>query len=471
MQQTRQFNGGRRRFSPSDRPRAAHFAPGRGRSNRGPKQSKLIAPHKFVNRAVERVEEAYVPTHTFNDFALSDKTKATLEFLGFTTPSAIQDQAITPALEGRDVIGLANTGTGKTAAFLLPIIEKLLKTPTRNSVLILSPTRELAQQIDAEFKRFAAGQKLFSAVCVGGANIGRQIRDLQRNPHVIIATPGRLKDLLERRIAVLGEVDTFVLDEADRMLDMGFVHDIRHVATLLPTNRQTMCFSATMTPEVKVIMDEFMNDPVIVSVRRGETSDHIDQDIVEAYDKEDKIEKLTALLHKDELEKTIVFCDTKFGAQRLADRLSKDGLPAVAIHGNKSQSQRERALKAFKTNAVNIMVATDVAARGLDIPNVSHVINFDQPKVYEDYVHRIGRTGRAGNTGKALTFVQGGSRGDSPRAPRPPRENRDEARPPRAEFRKKPSLSIPMHPQPNRRKKMPSSRDAENRLVNLIQGS
>ena len=461
MQQTRQFNGGRRRFSPSDRPRAAHFAPGRGRSNRGPKQSKLIAPHKFVNRAVERVEEAYVPTHTFNDFALSDKTKATLEFLGFTTPSAIQDQAITPALEGRDVIGLANTGTGKTAAFLLPIIEKLLKTPTRNSVLILSPTRELAQQIDAEFKRFAAGQKLFSAVCVGGANIGRQIRDLQRNPHVIIATPGRLKDLLERRIAVLGEVDTFVLDEADRMLDMGFVHDIRHVAALLPTNRQTMCFSATMTPEVKVIMDEFMNDPVIVSVRRGETSDHIDQDIVEAYDKEDKIEKLTALLHKDELEKTIVFCDTKFGAQRLADRLSKDGLPAVAIHGNKSQSQRERALKAFKTNAVNIMVATDVAARGLDIPNVSHVINFDQPKVYEDYVHRIGRTGRAGNTGKALTFVQGGSRGDSPRAPRPPR----------AEFRKKPSLSMPMHPQPNRRKKMPSSRDAENRLVNLIQGS
>lgn len=471
MQQTRQFNGGRRRFSPSDRPRSAHFSPGRGRSSRGPKQPKLIAPHKFVNRAVERVEEAYVPTHTFNDFALSDKTKATLEFLGFTTPSAIQDQAITPALEGRDVIGLANTGTGKTAAFLLPIIEKLLKTPTRNSVLILSPTRELAQQIDAEFKRFAAGQKLFSAVCVGGANIGRQIRDLQRNPHVIIATPGRLKDLLERRIAVLGEVDTFVLDEADRMLDMGFVHDIRHVATLLPTNRQTMCFSATMTPEVKVIMDEFMNDPVIVSVRRGETSDHIDQDIVEAYDKEDKIEKLTALLHKDELEKTIVFCDTKFGAQRLADRLSKDGLPAVAIHGNKSQSQRERALKAFKTNAVNIMVATDVAARGLDIPNVSHVINFDQPKVYEDYVHRIGRTGRAGNTGKALTFVQGGSRGDSPRAPRPPRENRDEARPPRAEFRKKPSLSIPMHPQPNRRKKMPSSRDAENRLVNLIQGS
>ncbi len=476
MQQTRQFNGGRRRFSPSDRPRSAHFAPGRGRSNRG-KQTKLIAPHKFINRATERVlEDDYVPTHTFNDFAFNSQIKGTLEHLGFTTPSAIQDQALEPALEGRDIIGLANTGTGKTAAFLLPIIEKLSKNPTRNSVLILSPTRELSQQIDVEFKRFAAGQKLFSAICVGGANIGRQIRDLQRNPHVIIATPGRLKDLLERRVLVLGAVDTFVLDEADRMLDMGFVHDIRRVATLLPTTRQTMCFSATMTPEVKVIMDEFMKDPVIVSVRRGETADHIDQDIVEAYDKEDKIEKLTALLEQDDLEKTIVFVDTKFGAQRLADRLSKDGLPAVAIHGNKSQSQRERALKAFKTDAVNIMVATDVAARGLDINDVTHVINFDQPKVYEDYVHRIGRTGRAGKAGKALTFVQGGSRSDSPRPRREdavPHARRDDApRAPRPERREKSAAgAMPMHPQPNRRKKMPSSKIAESRLVDLIENS
>ncbi len=477
MQPTRQFTGGRRRFSPSDRPRAAHFSPGRGRSNRGPKQPKLIAPHKFINRATEREEEPeYVPTHSFNDFALNSQIKATLEYLGFTAPSAIQDQAITPALEGRDIIGLANTGTGKTAAFLLPIIEKLSKNPVRNSVLILSPTRELSQQIDEEFKRFSAGQKLYSAICVGGANIGRQIRDLQRNPHVIIATPGRLKDLLERRVLVLGAVNTFVLDEADRMLDMGFVTDIRRVATLLPSNRQTMCFSATMTGEIKTIMDEFLRDPVIISVRRGETADHIDQDIIEAVDKEDKIAKLTALLRQDELEKTIVFCDTKFGSQRLADRLSKEGLPAVAIHGNKSQSQRERALKAFKTDAVNIMVATDVAARGLDIPDVTHVINFDQPKVYEDYVHRIGRTGRAGKAGKALTFVQGGTRSEAARPVErrdhdAPRRPRDESRPSRREFHQKSAPAMPMHPQPNRRKKMPSSRDAENRLVNLIQGS
>ncbi len=403
----------RRSRAPSQSARPSRFG-GRPNYNRKPHQkrgSKELHASKFINRAVERVEEApYVPSHTFDDFALNTKTKATLTHLGFTAPSAIQDQAIEPALEGRDVIGLANTGTGKTAAFLLPIIEKLSKKPIRNTVLILSPARELSQQIDDEFKRFAAGQKLYSAVCVGGVNIMKQIRELQRNPHVIIATPGRLKDLIDRRAVVLGEISTFVLDEADRMLDMGFVRDIRAIAEQIPSPRQTHCFSATMTPDVQAIMNELMNDPVVISVRRGETSDHIDQDVVDARDKAHKIELLEELLRQDALEKTIIFCETKFGAQRLSDRLSKDGLPSVAIHGNKSQGQRERALKAFKTDAVNTMVATDVAARGLDIPDVSHVINFDAPKQYEDYVHRIGRTGRAGKTGKAITFVTSANR-------------------------------------------------------------
>lgn len=377
-----------------------------GNQNKGRRQPPAINASRFINRAVERTPEAaYVPTHTFEDFALNLRTKQTLAYLGFTSPSAIQDQAIAPALEGKDVIGLANTGTGKTAAFLLPIIEKLSKNPIRNSVLILSPTRELSQQINDEFTRFAAGQKLYSTICVGGANIGRQIKELQRNPHVIIATPGRLKDLMDRRAVVLSNVNTFVLDEADRMLDMGFVRDIRYVASLLPTNRQTHCFSATMTPDIQTIMSELMTEPVIVSVRRGETSDHIDQDVVSARDKMHKAELLEEMLRQAEFKKVLVFCDTKFGAQRLSDRLSKNDLPSVAIHGNKSQSQRERALKAFKTDAVKVMVATDVAARGLDIPDVSHVINFDPPKQYEDYVHRIGRTGRAGKTGKALTFI------------------------------------------------------------------
>ena len=409
-QKTRSARGARSSYG-SKHPSSSRFSSSRRPSNpsrqsKGRSSGPAIHASRFINKATERAPEApYVPTHTFADFALNQKTKQTLAYIGYTQPSAIQDQAIVPALEGKDVIGLANTGTGKTAAFLLPIIEKLSKNPVRNSVLILSPTRELSQQIHDEFTRFAAGQKLYSTICVGGANIGRQIRDLQRNPHVIIATPGRLKDLLDRRAVVLSAINTFVLDEADRMLDMGFVRDIRYVASMIPTPRQTHCFSATMTPEVHTIMSELMHEPVIVSVMRGETSDHIDQDVIEARDKLHKSDILHDLLRKEEFEKVIVFCDTKFGAQRLSDKLSQNDIPAVAIHGNKSQSQRERALKAFKTDAVKVMVATDVAARGLDIPNVSHVINFDPPKQYEDYVHRIGRTGRAGKSGKALTFV------------------------------------------------------------------
>lgn len=405
-------SSGRRRRFRDTRPIIGSTAPQRTRQTprkNTPKkrgQNKYIDPARFVNRAVERVDEPpYVATHSFDDFALNQTTKQTLRHLGFTTPSAIQDQAIEPALAGRDVIGLANTGTGKTAAFLLPIIERLSKNPTRNSVLILSPTRELAQQIDAEFKRFAAGQRLYSTICVGGVNIGPQIRDLKRNPHVIIATPGRLKDLIERRAVVLGRIDVLVLDEADRMLDMGFVRDIRRIVELLPDQRQTLFFSATITPEIEGIVGEFMRDPITISVRRGETSNHIDQDVIHARDRSHKIDLLIELLEQEEFEKTIVFCDTKHFAQRLSLKLTHSGISAEAIHGNKSQGQRERALRAFKEGSTRVLVATDVAARGLDISGVSHVINFDQPKVYEDYVHRIGRTGRAGKTGKALTFV------------------------------------------------------------------
>ncbi len=400
--QHRSFSGARRRSPGAPGNQGRNFSARRPSSPRG---KQFIHPSKFINRAVENETiPDYVPTHAFTDFALSTQLQQTLAYLGFTKPSAIQDQAIEPILEGKDIIGLANTGTGKTAAFLLPIIEKLTYERVPNSVLILAPTRELAQQIDAEFRRFAAGQKLYSAVCVGGANIVRQIKELKRGPHVIIGTPGRLKDLIQRRALILSAT-TFVLDEADRMLDMGFVVDIRAIAALLPNERQTLCFSATITPAIEKIVNDFMKDPVTVSVRRGATADHIDQDVVVAHDKMHKLEILTELLAGKEFEKVLVFGETKFGVQRLADSLTKSNLPAVAIHGNKSQGQRERALRSFKNDEVKIMVATDVAARGLDIPDVSHVINFDQPNTYEDYVHRIGRTGRAGKKGKALTFV------------------------------------------------------------------
>lgn len=390
-----------RNFKPGGNNRR-HFAPHKRRNNTAPD----IPYSRYINKAVEpEAEEQYVPTHTFDDFGLNQRTAATLRHLGFTTPSPIQDQSIPAGLAGKDIIGLANTGTGKTAAFLLPAIEKLSVDRALVSVLILAPTRELAQQIDEEFRRFSAGQKLFSTLVVGGANIGRQISQIKRGPHVVIGTPGRIKDLIDRRVLRLQNVNTFVLDEADRMCDMGFVKDIRTIEAELPKERQTFCYSATMTPDVKTIVAEFMCEPVTVSVVRNQTNDHIEQDVVFARDKAHKVDLLIELLRKSEFEKVIVFGETKFGVQRLADNLSKNDLPAVAIHGNKSQSQRERALKSFKNDSVGILVATDVAARGIDIQDVSHVINFDPPKAYDDYVHRIGRTGRAGKTGSALTFV------------------------------------------------------------------
>lgn len=393
-----QHRGGQRRF---------HARPPHRARQGGRQSSKEIHPSRFINRATEQVAEApYSPVHTFSDFALSERTLATLDYQGFTSPSPIQDQCIEPALAGRDVIGLANTGTGKTAAFILPSIEKLLKNRQLVSVLILAPTRELAQQIDDEFRRFSSGQRLFSALVVGGANINRQIQEVRRGPHVVVGTPGRIKDLIERRVLRLQNVNTFILDEADRMCDMGFVRDIRHIEQELPRQRQTLCFSATMTPDVKQIVEQFMTDPVTISVIREESRSHIEQDVIRARDKDHKIQLLVELLKDEAFEKVIVFGATKYGVQRLSDRLNKEGFTSAAIHGNKSQSQRERALKSFKTGDVTILVATDVAARGLDIPDVSHVINFDPPKVYEDYVHRIGRTGRAGKPGKALTLVQ-----------------------------------------------------------------
>lgn len=391
-----------RSFRPNGARRRAHFSP---RPKRGTNKES-INPSRYINKAVAvEAEEIYVPTHSFHNFGLNARTVATLDYLGFTDPSPIQDQCIPLGLEGKDVIGLANTGTGKTAAFLLPIIEDLAAQPERVSVLILAPTRELAQQIEQEFVRFAAGQRLYATLVVGGANINRQIQQVKRAPHVIVGTPGRVKDLIERKVLRLGHVKTFVLDEADRMCDMGFVNDIRRIASELPAERQTFCYSATITNDVKTIIEQFMRSPVTISVVKNQTNDHIDQDVIHAHDKTHKVELLTELLKQPEFEKVIVFGETKYGVQRLSEKLTKSGIPAAAIHGNKSQSQRERALAGFKKNEVGVLVATDVAARGIDVEGVSHVINFDPPKVYADYVHRIGRTGRAGKTGKALTFI------------------------------------------------------------------
>lgn len=379
------------------------------RGQRGSKprhQGAYIDPSKYINHAsVANPVAPYIAKHEFSDFAFCKELHANIARRKYQTPSAIQDQAIPHILGGRDLIGLANTGTGKTAAFLLPVINKLRTDKIPYSVLILAPTRELAQQIDDQFRLFADGMGLYSALLVGGSNIDRQMTRLKRRPHIIIATPGRMMDLVNRKKVPLGDINTFVLDEADRMLDMGFIGSIRALAQDTPKERQTLFFSATITPRVQQITAEFLRNPEIISAITADTSERVDQDVIEVSPGEDKIDKLLTLLCKEEFEKVLLFGKTKYGVQRLSDQLRKQDISSVAIHGNKSQSQRQSALRIFRDGKARVMVATDVAARGLDIPNVSHVINFDQPATYEDYVHRIGRTGRGDAVGVALTFI------------------------------------------------------------------
>lgn len=405
---TRRPGGPRRSYSARPgRPHNPHkprYGNGKRKSTKFGKQ--FIDPAKFINAATKPADQTpYQAKHVFADFGFIKDLQRNLDQKGYTVPTAIQDQSIHSAIEGRDIIGLANTGTGKTAAFLLPIIQRLKTDNQKQSALIIAPTRELATQIDDEFRTFARGLKLYSAVCVGGMNIRPQIQQLSRHPHLIIGTPGRLKDLLDQKVLRLSQVSFFVLDEADRMLDMGFMPDLKAIMAYLPEKRQSLCFSATITPDISQLLDTLLNDPVTVSVRTQETSEHVEQNIIRYNGREDKLEKLTEILNQPGFERVLIFGETKFGVQRLAETLSRSGKRAEAIHGNKSQPQRQRSLKAFKDGRVHILVATDVAARGLDIPNVNLVINYDTPQTYADYIHRIGRTGRAGQAGHALTFV------------------------------------------------------------------
>lgn len=379
-----------------------------GMSVNRPKRGRFSGPaidiNRFINKAVETVvADEFTPEHQFSDFAISEQLKRMIAKRGFVSPMPIQDKAIPFALSGRDVIGLANTGTGKTAAFLIPIIDKILKNPTEKSLIVV-PTRELAIQIEEEFFAFTKGLGIYAVVVVGGANIGRQISELRRKHNVVIGTPGRLKDLIARKNLDLSGFRTVVLDEADRMLDMGFLPDVKMLLSLVSKERQTMLFSATLPPEIEGIVRTFQKNPEFISIKTRETSAQIDQDIVRIGGA-DRVEILHDLLNKAAFQKVLIFTRTKHGAEKLSVNLTKRGFKTESIHGDKPQAKRQRALRMFKENYVEILVATDVAARGLDIPNVSHVINFDLPATYDDYVHRIGRTGRADQKGIALTFV------------------------------------------------------------------
>jgi superfamily II DNA/RNA helicase len=390
-----------RKFSHKGFRKPAHHAHFKKHQRGG---GEYINPAKFINKAVITEEiERFVPEHQFADFAIDEGLKQAVAAKGYTAPTPIQDRAIPHVLKGQDVVGIANTGTGKTAAFLVPLINKVRRDP-KAQVLVVVPTRELAIQIESELKGFTKGMRMFSVVCVGGANIGPQLRALKYRNQFVIGTPGRLKDLIERGAIRLGEYGTIVLDEADRMLDMGFIHDMRFVMRGMPAERQTLFFSATLSPEIEKLISEFLNNPVRISVKTGDTATNVDQDVVRV-GKGAKLDVLHDLLVKPEFSKVIIFGRTKHGVERLARTLGERGFKSESIHGNKSQSQRQRSLQAFKENKAQVLVATDVAARGLDIADVSHVINYDLPTTYDDYVHRIGRAGRAGKKGKALTFI------------------------------------------------------------------
>lgn len=378
---------------------------GGNRGGRGASKNRIDFS-KFVNKAKEIVEEVYVPEHTFNDFKIDQKLKDAILARGYIHPSPIQDKSIPSSLERKDIIGLANTGTGKTAAFLIPLINHLLSHPEEKA-LIVAPTRELALQIGSEFVAFAKHLGMWSVQCVGGANIRAQIMQLHKKHQVIIGTPGRIKDLFMRKDLKLDRVHTVVLDEADRMLDMGFIDEVRYFLKHIPEERQMMLFSATLAPEIEKLIKEFLREPVKISVKTRDTSAGIDQDIVRVPYGQDKVDVLHELLVKPDFKRTLIFAEMKHSVEKLTKDLIKRGFKAVSIHGDKRHAQRQAALKSFKNGEVNILLATDVAARGLDIDDVTHIINYEIPQTYETYIHRIGRTGRAGKKGFALTFVPG----------------------------------------------------------------
>ncbi len=346
---------------------------------------------------------------SFDDFGLLSPILHALASEGYATPTPIQSQAIPFVLAGRDLCGIAQTGTGKTAAFALPILHRLASQPTailsrRCRVLVLSPTRELASQIADSFRTYGRQLRLSTAVVFGGVPLGPQQRILAPGVDILVATPGRLLDLIERRAVSLSGVETLVLDEADRMLDLGFIHALKQIAKLLPRPRQTLLFSATMPRSIAALAEEYLSDPARVAVApAATTAERVAQSVI-LVSADRKRDLLAALLRDPDFRRVLVFTRTKHGADRVVRHLAASGISAAAIHGNKSQPQRERALADFRGGRGRVLVATDIAARGIDVDDVSHVINFELPNVPEDYVHRIGRTARAGAVGAAVAF-------------------------------------------------------------------
>lgn len=406
------FRAGKKGFSSNKPTKSTESRFNKGNKNkyrknnkRGGRKIPTFDPSLFINKnPIEIKPDVYTPQNNFSTFGLNEGLVKTVTSLGITTPSPIQDQIIPEIIKGNDVVGLAETGTGKTAAFLLPLINRTIQKDSERS-LILAPTRELAIQIQDELKKLTKGFKIFSVICVGGMNIRPQISGLKRKNHFVIGTPGRMLDLIKRGNFRPDNITSVVLDEADRMLDMGFIGDMKSILSTTPKNKSTLFFSATMPDSAKKIVDEFLNKPTKISVKKKDVTDSIEQDIV-AHKDGDKFDKLIKLFNDESLKRVIIFGGMKHSVEKLSKDLVVNKIKSVSIHGNKNHGQRQRALNDFKSGQARVLVATDVAARGIHVDNVTHVINYDLPQTFEDYVHRIGRTGRGEKRGKALTFVK-----------------------------------------------------------------
>ena len=381
---------------------------GGGGNRRGSaKDNKRVALSKLVNKNVEmEAELPYAHVHTFRDFELHHQLKQQIADRGYSIPTEIQDKAIPHILGGHDLIGLANTGTGKTAAFLIPIIQQLMEKPVNQHALIITPTRELANQISDEFRLLTKGLRLFSVSLIGGTSVNKSMKDLRRTNHLVIGTPGRLIDMVERRCLPLGSFNTLVLDEFDRMLDMGFLNDVEYLNSKMTRKSQTLLFSATIDASQRPVVEKMTHEALEVKAGTGKPSPMaIEQDVVHIPKDRKKDEVLFEIIKGEQGKKVLLFCETKRLVNKVYKYLLNDSVRVDMIHGDKTQKAREVALGKFKKGQVNVLVATDVVARGIDVSDVSLVINYDVPRNYNDYIHRIGRTGRAGKAGKAITLV------------------------------------------------------------------
>ncbi len=374
-------------------------------NRRKPSFRSKINPSLYIKQAEKLVKiEDEFTTNTFSDFGFDSNLLANIKTKGYLKPTQIQDQAIPQILQGSDVLGIANTGTGKTAAYVLPIINKIIDNPNQR-VLILAPTRELALQIKEEIRSFTWGLKVFVTLAIGGAYIREQIIGIKRDPHIIIGTPGRILDLGKRHVINFSKINVLVLDEVDRMLDMGFIHDIKNIVNQIPTSRQTLFFSATLDRKTEPLTREFLNNQIQISIKSQDASSHVDQNVVRV-PRHAKEETLHQILSNAEFKKVLIFSATQMMVERLSTSLSQKGFKSQGLHGGKRQYQRQQIVDNFRENRINILVATDVAARGLDISDITHVINYDEPNNYQEYIHRIGRTGRGNAVGCALTFIE-----------------------------------------------------------------